>query len=255
MKTIKTILILILPVLVFSACRSSKSMQREIRMFHSDLYYELTTPDYLGEINQTVYLNFIDYSNIDYHTTVKKKGMLIVPLLFFNYWWKEFNVVLGESSLTQTYREFLTEALLTECNSSTCFNLTHHNTDIIPDSAYVLDIKIVHNRTTSAIKLSETVIFLPFDTNSHFDMNFSNCKVQPAISDLYISVRLTRENDCLLEKTYPIHQKLSYAGGGLENSPFIGETCLNTMTECLSVATKKVVEDISSELHLLMLGR
>jgi hypothetical protein len=230
-------------------------MQHEIRTFRSDLYYELTSPEYLGEINKTVYLNFIDYSNIDYHTTVKKKGMLIIPLIFFNHWWEEFNVVLGESSLTQTYREFLMEALFTECNSSTCFNLRHSNADIVSGSAYILDVKIVHNRTTSAIKLSNTVVFLPLSENLHFDMSFSGAKVQPAISDLYISVRLTRGENCLLEKTYPIHQKLSYIGRGLKDSLFANEACLNNMTECLSVATKKIVEDISSELHLLMLVR
>jgi hypothetical protein len=230
-------------------------MQREIRTFRSDLFYELSTPEYLGEINQTVYLNFIDYSNIDYHTTVKKNGILVVPLIFFNHWWEKYNVVLGESSLTQTYREFLTEALLTECNSSTCFNLKHGNTDIVPESAYILDVKIAHNRTVSAIKLSNTAIFLPLGGDSYFDMNFSSSKVQPAISDLYISVRFTQGENCLLEKTYPIHQKLSCTGRGLEDSLLANETCLNNMTECLSVATKKIVEDISSELHLLMLGR
>jgi hypothetical protein len=229
-------------------------MQHEIRTFRSDLYYELTTPEYLGEINNTVYLNFIEYSNIDYHTTVNKKGVWIVPLLFFNYHWEKFDVVLGEGSLTQTYREFLTEALLTECNSSTCFNLKHSNADRVREPAYILDVKIVRNRTVSTIKLSNTVILFPLEF-SYLDMAFSNSQLQPAISDLYISVRLTQGENCLLEKRYPIHQKLSYTGEKLKNSLLAGEACLNTMTECLSVATKKVVEDISSELHLLMLEK
>jgi hypothetical protein len=231
-------------------------MQREIQTFRSDLYYELTTPEYLGEINNTVYLNFIEYSNIDYHTTVNKKGMWIVPLLFFNYHWEKFDVVLGESSLTQTYREFLTEALLTECNSSTCFNLENIHTDRVRkrEPAYILDVKIVHNRTVSAIKLSNTVIFFPLEF-SYLDMAFSNSQLQPAVSDLYISVCLTQGENCLLEKRYPIHQKLSYTGKKLKSSSLVSEACLNTMTECLSVATKKVVEDISSELHLFMLKR
>jgi hypothetical protein len=123
------------------------------------------------------------------------------------------------------------------------------------EPAYILDVKIVHNRTVSVIKLSNTFICLPLSENSHFDMSFSNGEIQPAVSDLYINVRLTWGKDCLLEKTYPIHQQLDYTGKELESSPFVSEVCLNTMTECLSVATKKVVEDISSELHLLMLER
>ena len=83
----------------------------------SDLFYELTSPAYQGEAKRTVYLDFIDYSNLDYYTTVKKRGGFAIPLLLYIYETNRFNVRLGEGSLTQTYREFLTEALLTECNT------------------------------------------------------------------------------------------------------------------------------------------
>jgi hypothetical protein len=140
-------------------------MQREIQTVRSNLYYELTTPEYLEEIAGTVYLNFIDYSNIDYYTTVKKAGTIIVPLFFFNYSWEKFNVTLGESSLTQTYREFLTEALLSESNSSACFNLRDNAADTAPESAYMLDVKILHNRTSSAIKMDNVLLFMCLGDN------------------------------------------------------------------------------------------
>ena len=72
----------------------------------SDLFYELTFPAYQGEAKRTVYLDFIDYSNLDYYTTVKKRGGFAIPLLLYIYETNRFNVRLGEGSLTQTYREF-----------------------------------------------------------------------------------------------------------------------------------------------------
>jgi hypothetical protein len=228
-------------------------MQREIQAIRSDLYYELSTPEYVEEIADTIYLNFIGNSNIDYYTTVKKAGTIIVPLFVFNYSWEKFNVTLGEGSLTQTYREFLTEALLVESNSSACFNLRDNRADTAPDSAYMLDVKILHNRTSSAIELNNVLIFMYLGDYSDFIFNFENYTVIPAVTDLRINVRLTKEEKCLLEKNYLVHHKPNYTGGKSNDSFFANEICINNMTESLSVATKKIVENITEELHLLML--
>jgi hypothetical protein len=240
-------------VVLFTSCRTGKSMQREIQAIRSNLYYELTTPEYLEEIADTIYLNFIDYSNIDYYTTVKKAGTILVPLLFFNYSWQKFNVTLGEGSLTQTYREFLTEALLAESNSSACFNLRDNAANTAPDSAYRLNVKILHNRTSSAIEMDNVLVFMYLGDNSTFSFHIENYTVIPAVTDLRINVRLTKGEDCLLEKNYPVHHKLNYAGEKWTDSFLANKVCVNTMTESLSVATKKIVENITEELHLLML--
>ena len=98
------------------------------------MYYELTSPIYQEKADQTVYLDFIDYSNMDYYTSVKRKKSAYIPLLLYNYEGELFHLRLGESSLTQLYREFLTEALLTECNSSTCCHLIDNQKGkMIPD--------------------------------------------------------------------------------------------------------------------------
>lgn len=75
------------------------------------------------------------------HERETKKSAYI-PLLLYNYEGELFHLRLGESSLTQLYREFPTEALLTECNSSTCYHLIDNQKGkIIPDSAYRLEVK------------------------------------------------------------------------------------------------------------------
>lgn len=62
---------------LFCSCRSSRSMLREIQALKSSLYYELTSPIYQEKADQTVYLDFIDYSNMDYYTSVKRKSLHI----------------------------------------------------------------------------------------------------------------------------------------------------------------------------------
>ena len=84
MKTHHLLFILIaLPL--FCSCRSSRSMLREIQALKSSLYYELTSPIYQEKADQTVYLDFIDYSNMDYYTSVKRKKSAYIPLLLYNY--------------------------------------------------------------------------------------------------------------------------------------------------------------------------
>ena len=244
----KPALLLFLSCLLFCSCRSSRSMQKEINPKKVSLFYELTSPEYLGSVNKTVYLDFIDYSNLDYYTTVKKKGAFAVPLLLFNYEKNRFTVRLGESSLTQTYREFLTEALLSECNSSTSFNLIDNSKGEAPDSVYHLAVKIVCNQTRGKINLIESSMIW-FDPGY---IVFPNHRAGMANTDLSIVLRLTRGEDCLLDKTYRVNHSQEGPQHGFEDSVQANEACLNTMAECLSQATKEIVENISREINLVL---
>jgi hypothetical protein len=116
MKTQKTLFLFLLITVLFSSCKSTKSLQTELQNYHFDLDYELDSEPYLGRIDKNVYLNPIDNSNMEFYTTVEDKSVLVLPFIFYNYWHKKFYIVLGENSLTQPYREFLTDALLAECN-------------------------------------------------------------------------------------------------------------------------------------------
>lgn len=245
----KPLFFLIAVLLLCSSCRTSRSMLKEILPMRSNLFYELTSPEYQGEINHSVYLTFIDYSNLDYYTSVKKSGGLIIPFILVNHEGNYFNVRLGEGSLTQTYREFLTDALLAECNSSTCFNLKDSGKAAIPDSAYRLEVKIIHNETLSKVRLNATN-FIWFGP-SYIDL--VNNRALSALTNLSIAVRLSHGDDCLLDKTYDISHKQKGPHRGFEDSVRANEACLQTMTESLSLATKEIVEDISQELHLTVL--
>ena len=205
MKTHHLLFILIaLPL--FCSCRSSRSMLREIQALKSSLYYELTSPIYQEKADQTVYLDFIDYSNMDYHTSVKRKKSAYIPLLLYNYEGELFHLRLGESSLTQLYREFLTEALLTECNSSTCCHLiVNQKGKMIPDSAYRLEVKIRKNETCARIKLNQSSI--PWLEGEMLEVVKTKFARQLPVLP-FLSASLKRKIACLIKLTLQNISKL-----------------------------------------------
>ena len=246
----KSIYLLLLSSLLFISCRSGRSMQMEIQKMRSDLFYELTSPEYFGEKHKTVYLDFIKYSNLDYYTTVKKKGGYVIPLLLYNVEVNKFRVRLGEGSLQQTYREFLTDALLTECNSSTHFHLIDDRDEVITDSTYHLNIKIVRNETNSQVTLRNNTMLL-FEGEV---LEFDNNKVGGANTALDIEVSLLKDGNKMFEKMYSMIHYQEGPQYGFEDSVQSNEACLFTMTESLSQATKKIVENISQELDMLLVS-
>lgn len=155
MRIIKTIGVIVLSATLFSACSSKKIMQGQLRNIKTYLDYELTSPVYEGNSDKTVYLNHIDNSNMEYFTTVKGSNTLVLPFILFNYRHEKFHVVLGENTLTQLYREFLTDALRAECNRSACFNLETGN-DTSTADVYLLNVNIIHNKTQSGIQETGT---------------------------------------------------------------------------------------------------
>jgi hypothetical protein len=167
---------------------------------------------------------------------------------------QKFNVTLGEHSLIQPYREFLIDALLAECNRSTCFDLKENVAGVIPDSAFVLDVKVEQNQTNSEIKISNSLIILPI-VDATFSFASSNHLINPAISDLKITARLMQRGKHLWEKTYSADIEYPQSKKGMGDSFAAYDTCLNNMSECLSMATKQIVDNISRDLHVIMLGQ
>ena len=239
--------------MLFSACQTSKSIQSQMQDIKSELFYELTTPAYSENIDNTVYLNPIEDSEILPYTTVKKKGRKILPFFFYNLVQSKYEVTLGDASLIQPYNEFLTDALWAQCNRSSCFNLEVNDEAVLPDSALILEVKINKNITTVKMINNDGAYFLPIDPDLF--IGFSNWEINQPVSWLEISVRLMQQENCLWEKSYAVTQDLPYKQKGIETSFSAYETCIDYMTECLSFATKEIVDTISQNLHLLMLQK
>lgn len=247
----KLIYLAILSFLLFCSCGSSRKMQMEIQKMKTDLFYELSSPEYFGNKSKMVFLDFIDYSNLDYYTTTKKKGAYVIPLILYNLEVSKYKTRLGEGSLRKTYREFLTEALLTECNSSTSFILVDDKNNIVPDSTYHLKIKILRNETSGKITLRNTV-FLWFDGET---IEFPNNRVGGSNTSLAVEVILSKKEMCIFNKTYELTHQHPASPRKCEDSYESNEVCLDNMAESLSQATKKIVENISEELNLLLISQ
>ena len=252
MIRIKWLLFFIFPAVLFTACRSSKSIQRQMVGLHSELFYELTTPVYPDDYIDTVYLNPVDYSAMPPYTVVKRKGGLVIPLLIFNIVSDGHEVTLGEGSLEQPFRDFLRDALLAQCNRSSCFTLKVKNDGgVLPDSALVLEITVGKNRTAARM-IYNTGAFLNPLAEGYFT-SFSSWEIKQPASQLEIFARLMQNGNCLWKKSYTVSQDLSSQRKGIEDDREAYETCIDVMTENLSYTTKGIVENISRDLHLLVL--
>ena len=249
MRIIKTVWVAVLSATLFSACSSTKMMQSQLRNIKTYLDYELTSPIYKGNPDKTVYLNHIDNSNMEYFTTVKGGNTLVLPFILFNYQRKKFHVVLGENTLTQLYREFLTDALLAECNRSACFNLETGSDTSITD-VYLLDVNIIHNQTQSGIQETGTFFILPINGDV-IDFQHTHYRVLAPSSNLKIAVSLKKNGQILWKKDYDASESLKDKPLG-DNSILAYEVCVNSMTECLSFATKQIVTEISRDLNLIL---
>ena len=249
---VRRVLFLIFPVVIFSACQSSRSIERKMLGMRSELFYELTTPAYL-DANDTIYLKPIDYSAILPFTTVKKKGGLVIPLLIFNLVKAKYEVTLGEGSLEQPYYDFLMDALLAQCNRSSCFNLKVSKNDDLPDSALILEIKVNKNITTARMISYSGAFLNPLEEN--YVSGFSNWEINSPVSWLDISARLMQHGNCIWEKNYTDTQDLSRKRHGITEDMNAYKNCIDAMTENLSYATKGIVENISQNLHLIMLQK
>ena len=252
MNQIKWILLLVFPAILLPACTSSKSIQRQMLGIESELFYVLTTPFYSENIEHTIYLNPVCDSTALPYSIVKKKGFLFIPLLVYNSMRRSFEVTLGNTSLIQTYPDFLVDALLAECNRSSCFDLIVKEELVVPDSAMILEVKVNKNTTTTKLVSSGGLFLNPF-MDWQFE-GFSNWKVSRPVNNLEIAVRLMQHGNYLFEKTYTVVHTSENQQSNIEEAFNAYTNCIDEMTFCLSQTTKRVVEDISRDLHLLILG-
>ncbi len=240
--------LILLSCIVFCACGSTRDMRMELLKMRSNLFYEMTTPEYYGKKGKTLYLDFIDYSNLAYYSDVKRDGWYFIPAIVYFEEVVKYKTSLGEGSLNQTYREFLTEALLAECNSSRTFSLIDNKEETAPDSVYHLSVKVLQNETTGKMKI-KTKSLLWFDGEViEGNANTSG----EGNTNLSILIKIKKNGECLFEKTYTnIYNQ--YASAKTHYDTFgVNEDCLNTMTASLSNATKALVENISQELDLVL---
>ena len=256
MKTSKKLFYLFIFACCLSSCRSSKSMQADFRQLETSLFYELTTPEYKGTKNTKVYLDRIDKSKMPVFTKVKKDGSLFLPLLFVNYSSQDYAITMGESCLKENYCKFLTDALLAECNSSSCFYLTDSMHEMYGDSDYVLKIEIVQNETTSQVKIEQGnyYVYGGNDEDSYYG-EYSNRAAKKATTNLSFWVRLFKGNNCLTTNIYNVNKSFKCKDCSFEQTIDANQASLDNMAECLSLATKEMVEQISNEINLFLVVR
>jgi hypothetical protein len=246
MHKIQRLLPLLCVVLLFNACQSSRSFQKGLQVAYVDLDYELPDAIYRGKIDKTVYLNPISTSNMPVYTFVHKSKSMVIPLLLFNYWHKNYAATLGESSFTQPYCEFLTDAL----SATVGFNLKANQSEISADG-YSLDIAILENETRSGIQASNYFTIIP---SSDFNFNIASSKysILATVSNLKIAVCLKKGDRILLQKQYTASDKFNPKIFSFEMPAPAQEDCIFQMTDCLASTTREIVTAISIDLNIIL---
>lgn len=236
-------------IFLFISCSSTKDLNREMRTMITSLGYELTSPEYKGELYCNVLLNPIEGAGLVPQTTIIKKGNVVVPLILVNYVGEKYESSLGETSLDIPYQQFLTEAFLAECNTSSCFNLYKAEDSTNVESDFLLDIKVGKCQTKSKFKFNNTAILWVDIFNGDGDfMSFFNHKLNPATTELEFKVTLTHKNNPIFNKDYKVTHTNNE--NSIRREGNINYDSLNNMAESLSLATKEIVERISTDLSL-----
>ena len=104
-------------------------------------------------------------------------------------------------------------------------------------------------------ELTELSIKMAPVLSEHSDNISLNQELFAKVNNVYQQkndLHLTTEQERLLDKTYTVHYRQQAPDRGYENSVQANEICLRTMTECLSIATKEIVENICQELNLIL---
>lgn len=230
--------------LLLTSCGASKNMRNEFLAIRTDLGYDMTSPEYIGNKKDTLYLDFISYSNMDYYSSVKGRTSLLIPLFVYNFEGWRFNSRLGEGSLNVTYREFLTEALAAEMNSGQPFVMANAG-DSVPADKYRMTVTVENNVTTNTMKRGKHYFWFYYDV-----IDLSHGKVGAARTELTLHVTVKRGNNTLLDKDY---STVSSYGKSVKNDGdyyTMSDECVNSMAESLSQATRTLAEEITSEVSM-----
>lgn len=242
-----------LVLLILSSCGSTKMIQREVSAINSNLFYELTSPEYIKEKSDTIYLDFINYSNLNYNSKVKKTTSIVVPLIVYNFQGSDYKISLGEKSLTQTYCSFLTDALLAECNSSTPIALLNSKKGKTSSAAYRLEVTVLKNSTESGINIRNHFIGASEDEYDNIYLYKHN--TNDATTHLIMNAKLKKGDKCYLDKDYETLYNQPKAIHNSSTITEVSERCVDLMAESLSQATKQLVEQICQELPQVISNR
>jgi hypothetical protein len=241
MKT-KSIIALITVATLLASCSNTKELRRSILSIRADLGYDMTSQEYLGEKQDTILLDFISYSNMDYYSSVKGGTKFIIPLIFYNMQAYRYTARLGEGSINGTYREFLTEALMAEVNGGQPLAMVSDANGTM-DGKYRMKVKIVQNETTATVRRNaHSVIWF----ESSF-LDWQTGSAGNAKTDLTLHVTLTRDDKKILDKNYSTQFDTRRTKQNDGDLYIASDYCVNDMAESLSQATRTLAEQIALE--------
>ncbi|MDL2243249.1 hypothetical protein LJB84_00180 [Bacteroidales bacterium OttesenSCG-928-J19] len=235
---------------ILSSCTSAKSVEATYHDISSELAYDLTTTPYPDERETVIALHPIQDLEMETSTTVKRKSRVVLPFIFINTVNETYRATLGQQHYNQSYAQFLTDALLAECNRSASFYLENLE-EAKEEADYFLNIEVIKNKTTGKLKAFGHILFSPEDL---LDIS-SSYEAQESNTELVLLVRLTDSDRIVYEQEFAVKLESKASGNSQE---YMIDACIESvelMSERLSEATKQIVEEIKSHLSLFVLSQ
>ncbi len=188
---------------------------------------------------KTIALDNIDIQFIDSTTTVTLTNRLILPLIFYYYFDRKYDITLGQNNFDQKYSDFFKSSFITESQRSGKYTLVNSNT-----SDYTLDISIDTIDTKSNYRIIQSHMYFGVISMSIWDE-----KRSPSVSQLVLSVRLKNKNDIVFKRNYVFGKTQELSIPKSNNSKTLRTDFMTNMVESLSLNTKGCIEIIIDDIN------
>jgi hypothetical protein len=240
MKTWLKLLTLLTSALIFTSCEE-RALQRDLVNYKSSLAYLHDTKLSTKAKTDSLVLDIKGPVFSD-STTVRALNKVIVPLLFFNYFQTNMQIGLGKVSMTENYSDFLYRSFDLEAERTASFAVT---TDT-GDSALVYEITFDSCRS-SAFYVSRHMSMLLV-----IGVALSKQQVRPSVTQLFATGRLKRKGVILMEKKYAIREEELYLRWKTRDEEKFRQDMTSNLVESLSLATKKCIESMITDLDAFL---
>lgn len=235
--------ILILISLILTSCAESKMLLKSLNKYEAPLDYLHDSE--IRECDKSVGIAFteLEPQALDSATSVTKIDSKVLPFIVYNYQEVNMAVNMGESSLDNSYSDFFRESFYVESQRTGCYTLDE-NTE---KSEYSLEITYDTCKVNSKYHRNSTVLFLLFA----YSMNFQEIGF-PAETDLAVKVKLSKGSKSVFEKTYSTNRIQPFINQQTVNVNKLRSDFVINMAESLSLVTKECIEEIISDLNVVV---
>ncbi|WP_370479049.1 hypothetical protein [Tamlana flava] len=229
--------------LVAASCFSSKEVKASFTLNPESLRYLYDSNPIDCNRDKVVYFELFDSIPLNNYTPFNKKGWGAIPLVAFNLFWQNYEVVMGQDMAFPNYHQFFSESIITESQRTGCFTLKEKQSE---HDTYILKLMIDKCETKS--KLTSTFGFM---VGGYTASSGDGHTGKPSNTELIVNAELLQNGVTIFEKEYNLihHQPFLSKTYQAPNARNTDIDLKHNMVESLSFATKNIIENIILDIN------